>query len=370
MEKSAQCKYSMAGDEWSQISDDAKDLVRRMLTFYPAERITCEEILAHHWLQLDESVAANSASVIEPVTSGASTVEANSTKNEIPHSSSASGLSSPRTRPSIHLSKALHLLSSHVGERRVARLATRLSRLISTLASANHSKSSLSQFLRPNVKIDPDDPKTQQLFSAQQKRLERALTYQPEELLGIQHATYFMKILSKVFDECGPVKGKLTLSMFGYLWHHFITTLRDSSSEMLVATPEENTDADVDKASTSRVESIIAEKSSRKEYFSDSMSTLPKGVVPATPPLKARGASDSKLISPVPSHLAELSTPSTDVASNQAETTGFLTFPVVLMCKFMDRDRDGLISLDDLFTAQVSTLLLITIVVLCYIITS
>lgn len=106
-------------------------------------------------------------------------------------------------------------------------------------------------------------------------------------------------------------------------------------------------------------------KPNRKEYFSDSISTLPKGVVPATPPLKTRGASDSKLISPVPSHLAELSTPSTDVASNQAETTGFLTFPVVLMCKFMDRDRDGLISLDDLFTAQVSTVLLITIVLLC-----
>lgn len=35
---------------WLQISSDAKDLLKRMLTKSPGERITLEQIIAHPWL--------------------------------------------------------------------------------------------------------------------------------------------------------------------------------------------------------------------------------------------------------------------------------------------------------------------------------
>lgn len=50
--------YPMTGTEWTNISESAKHLVRRMLTAVPADRISMEEILAHPWL-------AGSASTVD-----------------------------------------------------------------------------------------------------------------------------------------------------------------------------------------------------------------------------------------------------------------------------------------------------------------
>ena len=356
----------MAGDEWTQISEEAKDLVRRMLTFDPAERITCEDILKHSWLQLDDSMAEEE---INQFPSDSTFLNGTTVQSSIlKPSSGLSPTSTPRARPSIHLSQALHALSSHVGERRVARLATRLSRLISTLASTNHSKSSLSQFIRPGVKVDPEDPKTQQLFSMKQRRLNKALNYQPEELLGIQHATYFMKILTKVFDECGPVKGKLSLSMFGYLWTQFISTLHasDRTDESDDVTNSEDGDNSSNKYDNSTQNESLAQAASRKAHLSDSFTSPKKGPTLHSRPIKPRLVSDSKLVVSYPllspddpsvtshGHNSNSPAPHTDVPHTDVSGDLALTFHVLLMCKFMDRDRDGLISLDDLFTAQVS----------------
>lgn len=42
--------FDFPPEHWDAISDEAKDLVRRMLTVNPAERINCSEILAHPWV--------------------------------------------------------------------------------------------------------------------------------------------------------------------------------------------------------------------------------------------------------------------------------------------------------------------------------
>mmetsp|Transcript_549 Transcript_549/g.609 ORF Transcript_549/g.609 Transcript_549/m.609 type:complete len:265 (+) Transcript_549:555-1349(+) len=50
VEKVAEGKYSMEEDEWSLISEEAKDLVRKMLTMNPRERISAQDALKHPWI--------------------------------------------------------------------------------------------------------------------------------------------------------------------------------------------------------------------------------------------------------------------------------------------------------------------------------
>ncbi|GAX11935.1 calcium/calmodulin-dependent serine protein kinase [Fistulifera solaris] len=44
-------KFEFSGDDWANVSDDAKDLVRRMLVLDPDERITSAEAIRHSWLK-------------------------------------------------------------------------------------------------------------------------------------------------------------------------------------------------------------------------------------------------------------------------------------------------------------------------------
>jgi serine/threonine protein kinase len=45
--------YSFPKKFWQEVSPDAIDLIRRMLTVDPEERITAEGILCHRWLQVN-----------------------------------------------------------------------------------------------------------------------------------------------------------------------------------------------------------------------------------------------------------------------------------------------------------------------------
>lgn len=43
--------YSMSGPEWKSISNDAKDLIKKMLTYDIGQRITAEQSLNHPWIK-------------------------------------------------------------------------------------------------------------------------------------------------------------------------------------------------------------------------------------------------------------------------------------------------------------------------------
>lgn len=49
MDKIKTGQYSMEGEEWDVISDDAKDLISKMITFQ-GDRISASEVLGHPWL--------------------------------------------------------------------------------------------------------------------------------------------------------------------------------------------------------------------------------------------------------------------------------------------------------------------------------
>lgn len=38
--------------EWDEVSDDAKDLVRKLLTYDASKRITATDALQHKWIRL------------------------------------------------------------------------------------------------------------------------------------------------------------------------------------------------------------------------------------------------------------------------------------------------------------------------------
>ena len=43
--------YSLSGPEWKNISLEAKDLIKKMLTYEPPARISAETALNHTWIK-------------------------------------------------------------------------------------------------------------------------------------------------------------------------------------------------------------------------------------------------------------------------------------------------------------------------------
>lgn len=57
-------RYSFPSEYWGGVSADAMEMVRRLLTLDPEQRITVTEALAHPWLQ-DEEVLAKAHRLME-----------------------------------------------------------------------------------------------------------------------------------------------------------------------------------------------------------------------------------------------------------------------------------------------------------------
>lgn len=48
--------YEFHAEYWSEISDEAKDLIRGLLTVNPLDRLTIDQAIAHPWLHSDDEV--------------------------------------------------------------------------------------------------------------------------------------------------------------------------------------------------------------------------------------------------------------------------------------------------------------------------
>ncbi len=172
LERSAKGQYSLEGKEWEGVSEDAKDLVRKMLTVDPERRITVAACLRHPWILSVSGPAGGSsagaqnavapppplsrapsagldkhqATAAAPAASAFAAAEGNSSSLGRPpvppnaaaaaaavgSSSAASSGAQPRN---VHLGNALHALSTHVKDRRMEKMAVSFTRLVSTLQS-------------------------------------------------------------------------------------------------------------------------------------------------------------------------------------------------------------------------------------------
>jgi serine/threonine protein kinase len=118
LEKSAKGQYSLEGDEWDSISSDAKDLISKMLTFDPSCRITADEILQHPWIKMVVT-DTNGTPLLSTTSAGVSSMEASSLQ--------------ARKLTATPLNNALKNLTGHVKNRRMEKMATNLTKLMSSL---------------------------------------------------------------------------------------------------------------------------------------------------------------------------------------------------------------------------------------------
>ena len=172
--------YSMAGREWAQVSDAAKDLIRRMLCTDPLQRITIPEVLSHPWLSNVETrgtpdhAATDQAAAVAADALNAAGVSGNAASQR-PHSSSGAsdltgGVSSEGDEPfysmnsnnndavaalndvvhkmggskspEVNLTGTLRQLSGHVQRMRSEKLAAGVSRLVSLMQLGSGAGSS------------------------------------------------------------------------------------------------------------------------------------------------------------------------------------------------------------------------------------
>lgn len=133
LEKSARGDYSMEGKEWEGVSEEAKDLVRKMLIVDPEKRIKCEEILAHPWLKIADPTPGTAAKA------------------------AAGGSSGMVKQGSLHLDSALRALSGHVKDRKIEKLAMSFTRLVSSLQQGKGDRSMASQLMGVDGDNGADD---------------------------------------------------------------------------------------------------------------------------------------------------------------------------------------------------------------------
>ncbi len=228
----ARGQYSMYGPNWEGISEDAKDLVKKMLLVDPHQRITTTEILQHPWLN--------------PKTSSAQTA----VDNAMTDLTLAQTISQPRTT-SINLTNTLRQLTAHVNDRKTEKLAMTFTRLVSALGNGQTGSSVLMPLIHKadGTAID---------------------TTSAEDMSLVFMDPDVRDALASAFNNFGIAPGKLSMDQF-------MSVIR---------------------------------------YLNNANANPSTGSTPTSTPAAALGV------------------------------------PAMILCAFIDRDQDGLISIEDLFTTQ------------------
>lgn len=143
LEKTARGQFSLTGAEWDDISEEAKDLVGKMLVVNPEHRISTTDILNHPWIKQleEENDDVSSTSSASDQLSSTKSLSINSRTNTF-----------NRKGTGLNLSNALRHLSGHVRQMRSEKLASNVTRLVSMMQHANGGRSTLSQlYLIDNI---------------------------------------------------------------------------------------------------------------------------------------------------------------------------------------------------------------------------
>lgn len=136
LEKTARGQYRMDGSEWEGVSEEAKDLIRKMLVVDPAKRITADEVLKHPWLTNldDEEIVTESETTAELLIDSKSLTASRT-------------LSNARKTSNVNLGNALRNMTGLVNDMKIEKLATSFTRLISSMQNDKNSGSLLMEKL-------------------------------------------------------------------------------------------------------------------------------------------------------------------------------------------------------------------------------
>jgi serine/threonine protein kinase len=157
--------YRLSGEEWDFISDEAKDLIKRMLETDPMKRITAKEVLQHPWLvNIDDDSIPGMVGKPSLITNSLQSQSNDNTKavDELLQTLQISGTSSAvmGSVPSIrstssgsrhtNLSTAVSNLAEHVQSLKSERLAATVTKFMSAAGGKAAGYSHLAeQYLYP-----------------------------------------------------------------------------------------------------------------------------------------------------------------------------------------------------------------------------
>jgi len=213
LEKTARGTFFITGGEWDAISEEAKDLVKRMLVSNPDSRITTGQILSHPWLAGLDAEPEADASVPVPV--GGSVM---------------SGPSLTRKgSSSVNLAGALRQLSGHVKYMRSEKLASNVTNLMTLLQHKNDS-SLANQYLS-----SPSQPSSSVAKKSLLGNIDEESEHSDVDMDHIFMDSVYRTALSRAIEHIdekynSSCPGKFTIEQFLLLLKHFAFNNASSSS--------------------------------------------------------------------------------------------------------------------------------------------
>ena len=208
--------YRMDGPDWECISEEAKDLVRKMLIVDPQQRITTPDILSHPFLRIEveeDPVVAAEALIASSASDDAGSTTTSTTVGKT--SSVSRGLTGGSKR-SVNLNNALRLLSGHVSDLRTEKFAMTFTRLVSSLDSGPSKQGRSSMLWQLVVPLGKATGVMSNAAKAPGATAE-------EEMMMFQNPD-IKGALAAAISSLGDEQGRLSLEQFIYVLKHFAFT--------------------------------------------------------------------------------------------------------------------------------------------------